>query len=53
VKAKLGSDSAQRPGKVPKRTEAGKKQVRDVALSKPQLVQALQVSQPTSRPASR
>jgi hypothetical protein len=41
-----------RPKKLPKRTGVGKKPDRDVAPSKPVLVQAPQVSQPTSRTPS-
>jgi hypothetical protein len=41
-----------RPKKLPKRSGVGKKPDRDVAPSKPVLVQAPQVSQPTSRTAS-
>jgi len=51
VKAKSRSASARRPEKVAKRIEAGRNPVKDVAPSKPQLVQAPQVSQPTSRTA--
>jgi hypothetical protein len=41
-----------RPKKLPERTGVGKKPDRDVAPSKPVLVQAPQVPQPTSRTAS-
>ena len=51
VKAKPRS-SPDRPKKLPKRTGAGKKPDRDVAPSKPVLVQAPQVPQPASRTAS-
>jgi hypothetical protein len=51
VKAKPGS-IPERPKKVPKQTDAGKKPVGDVAPSKPVLVQAPRVPQPTSRTAS-
>jgi ElaB/YqjD/DUF883 family membrane-anchored ribosome-binding protein len=52
VKAKPRS-APERLKKVPKRTGAGKKPVRDVAPSKPALVQAPQVPQPASRTASQ
>jgi hypothetical protein len=48
VKAKPRS-APERTEKVPKRTGAGKKPVRDVAPSKPVLVQAPEVPQPVSR----
>src|SRR5262245_28296811 len=51
VKAKPKSAPGQSK-KPPKRTGAGKKPDRDVAPSKPALVQAAQVPQPTNRPAS-
>ena len=51
MKAKPKS-AAGRSKKPPKPTGAGKKPDRDVAPSKPGLVQAPQVPQPTNRPAS-
>jgi len=51
IKAKLRSASG-RAKKLPKRTSVGKKPDKDVAPSKPVLVQAPQVPQPTSRTAS-
>jgi hypothetical protein len=44
---------AERPKKLPKRTGAERKPVRDVAPSKPVMVQAPQVPQPTCRTASQ
>jgi hypothetical protein len=52
VKAKP-KPAPERAKKVPKRTGTGNKPVGDVAPSKPVLVQAPQVTQPTSRNASR
>jgi len=52
VKAKPRS-TPERPKKVPKQTGTGKKLLGDVAPSKPVLVQAPQVPQPTSRTASQ
>jgi len=51
MKAKLKSAPG-RPKKLPKRTGAGKKPDREVAPSKPVLVQAPQVPQPANRTAS-
>ena len=51
VKAKFKSAPG-RPKKLPKRTGAGNKPDRDVAPSKPVLVQAPQVPQPANRTAS-
>ena len=52
VKAKPRS-AAGRPKKPPKRMGAEKKPVRDIAPSKPILVQAPQVPQPTGRTTSQ
>jgi hypothetical protein len=52
VKAKPRS-AHERPKKLPKRPVAGKKPVKDVAPSKPALVQAAQAPQPTSRTAAQ
>jgi len=53
VKAKPRSRKRPNNKKPPKRTGTEKKPVRDMAPSKPVLVQAPQVSQPTSRTLSQ